>query len=138
MAAAWDAAALRGTGGAAGGPASVCLRLYIRAEPDSEPPDYLVCATPEAERDRYAGAVLRDRIDGPPRKVAKASITRPSDRTIYLKFAQSSIRRPATLRFSAEVSVPGQGCPASVGCRDVAPDPPKTVQLGLRSASASG
>jgi hypothetical protein len=137
MAAEWDAAALRGSG-TGGAPASACLRIFTRADPTAEPPDYLVCATPDAERDRYAGAVLRDPGDGPPRKVGKASISRPTPRTIYLRFAQSTVRRPATLRFSGEVTVPGSGCPPTLGCRDVAPDPPKTVKLNLRSASSSG
>src|SRR5688500_15555242 len=55
MAAAWDAAALRGTG--TGPPGSACVRLYTKRDPASDVADYLVCANPAREGERYVARV---------------------------------------------------------------------------------
>jgi hypothetical protein len=135
MGAAWDAAALRGA--ATGAPASACLRLYTKADPESDPPDFLVCATPADDGDSYNGLVLRERLDGPPKRVAGAAVTRPTSRTVYVRFGQSTVGRPASIRFAGEVTVPGEGCPVPLGCRDVGPDAPKTARLVLQRTGSS-
>jgi hypothetical protein len=135
MAKAWTTADLRAAAGASG---SICLTLYVKREPGAEPADYLVCATPQKDGDELNGRVLRDRANGLPREVAAATLTRPTARTIYLRFAQSAIGRPAAIRFAAEAVTRAQGCPRPLGCRDTAPDAPGTGNLTLHSTAPSG
>ena len=131
----WTTADLRSAAGPSG---SVCLTLHTARTPGAEPPDWLVCATPPKEGDTLRGRVLRDRANGLPRQVAVATVTRPTARTVYLRFAQSAIDRPASVRFAAEAVSRGGRCPAPLGCRDVAPDAPATGNLTLRSTAPSG
>src|SRR5215207_2113438 len=93
----WTTADLREGPGPSG---SVCLQLYTVRVPGEEPPDYLVCATPAPDGEALRGRVLRDRSNGLPRQVGAATVTRPTARTLYLRFAQTAIRRPATIRFA--------------------------------------
>ena len=134
MSAAWTAASLRGSG--SGAPASACLRIYTKRDPTADVADYLVCATPRADREGYVASVLRERRNGPPKKLAKAAASRPTTRTLYLRFSPTDIGDPAHLRFAAEVTVPAPQCSPSLGCRDVAPDGQKTVGLRLRPTSS--
>jgi len=131
----WDAASMRRGGD--GPPTSLCMRLFTRRDPASQPPDYLVCVTPAAEGPALVGRVLRDRASAPPRVVARARVSRPDAFTVFVRFGQSAIGRPATVRFSGEASAAGDGCRAPLGCRDLAPDAPKTVRLRLHRTSAS-
>ena len=48
---------------------SICLTLYTKRAPGSDPADWLVCVTPEKEGDLLRGRVLRDRANGLPRQV---------------------------------------------------------------------
>jgi hypothetical protein len=132
---AWTTADLREGPGPSG---SVCLQLYVERTPGADPPDYLVCATPGPEGDELRGRVLRDRANGLPRQVGAATVTRPTARTVYLRFGQSAIDRPATLRFAAEAVTRARRCPRPLGCRDSGPDAPGTRNLTLRSTSPSG
>jgi hypothetical protein len=117
---------------------SVCLKLYVAAEPDAEPPEYLVCVVPGREGDALVGTVLRNRANGLPRTVATATVTRPGPRTAYVRFRQRAIGRPESVRFSAESLTHGERCPAGVGCLDVAPDAPATRMLRLRPGTSAG
>ncbi len=132
---AWTTADLRSSAGPAG---SVCLQLYTKRVPGEDPPDYLVCASPSASGDELRGRVLRDRANGLPRLVSVATVTRPSTRTVYLRFAQSAIDRPASVRFAAEAVTRAPRCPKPLGCRDTAPDAPTTGKLTLHSTAPSG
>jgi hypothetical protein len=132
---AWTTADLREGPGPSG---SVCLQLYVERTPGADPPDYLVCATPGPEGDELRGRVLRDRANGLPRQVGAATVTRPTARTVYLRFGQSAIDRPASLRFAAEAVTRARRCPRPLGCRDSGPDAPGTRNLTLRSTSPSG
>ena len=131
----WDAATLSGSG--AGPPASVCLRLYTKRDPASDVADYLVCATPAPDGDGYVGRVLRERRNAPPRTIARIPATRPTSRTVYLRFGRSAVLDPGRIRFAGEVTVPGPECSASLGCRDRVPNGSKTVTLLLRSTPAA-
>ena len=133
---AWTTADLRKGPGPSG---SVCLQLYTERVPGADPPDYLVCATPApAGDDELRGRVLRDRSNGLPRQVGAARVTRPTARTVYLRFGQSTIDRPATIRFAAEAVTRARRCPKPLGCRDTGPDAPATGNLTLRGTSPSG
>ena len=128
MASGWDAADV-GPGG------SVCLRLHVRRAPDAAVPEYMVCATPPAEGDRLKARVLRERANGLPKPVATAVVTRPTTRTVFLRFAPSAIGAPARVRFSAEAVTRGEGCSEPFGCRDLAPDAPGARDYRLRSTT---
>jgi len=132
---AWTANDLRTSSGPSG---SICLTLYTKRAPGSDPADWLVCVTPEREGDVLRGRVLRDRANGLPRQVAAVTVTRPTARTVYLRFAQSAIGRPANVRFAAEAVTRAARCPKPLGCRDTAPDAPTTGNLTLRSTADSG
>jgi hypothetical protein len=132
---AWTANDLRTATGPTG---SICLTLYTTREPGSDPADWLVCVTPEREGDALRGRVLRDRANGLPRQVAAVTVTRPTARTVYLRFAQSAIDRPTNVRFAAEAITRAARCPKPLGCRDTAPDAPTTGNLTLRSTTPSG
>ena len=131
----WTTADLRSATGPSG---SICITLYTAREPGAEPADWLVCATPPKEGEELRGRVLRDRANGLPRQVAAATVTRPTARTVYLRFAQSAIDRPASVRFAAEAVTRARRCPQPLGCRDTAPDAPTTGKLTLRSTAPSG
>lgn len=113
-------------------PGSVCLRLYTRRDPQADPPDYLVCATPAATGDGLVGRVLRDRANGLPRTVGEATITRPTTRSVFLRFSARSIGNPARLRFAAETITRGSRCSRLRGCVDTVPDAPGTAGIRLR------
>ena len=131
----WTTEDLRAASGPSG---SICLQLWARRVPGDEPPDYLVCATPAPTGERLRGRVLRDRTNGLPRQVGVARVTRPTKRTVYLRFAPKAIDRRSKVRFAGEVVTRAAKCPRVLGCRDTAPDAPATRNLTLRSASASG
>ena len=131
---AWTTAALRSARGPSG---SICITLHTTREPGADPADWLVCATPPKEGEELRGRVLRDRANGLPRQVASATVTRPTARTVYLRFAQSAINRPASVRFAAESVTRTGRCPRPLGCRDTAPDAPTTGNLTLRSTASS-
>ena len=132
---AWTTADLRSARGPSG---SICLTLSTARAPGVDPPDWLVCATPPKQGDALHGRVLRDRANGLPRQVGAVTVTRPTARTVYLRFAQSSIHRPASVRFAAEAVTRGARCPRPLGCRDTAPDAPGAGNLTLRSTAPSG
>jgi hypothetical protein len=132
---AWATSDLRSASGPSG---SICLTLYTKRTPGSDPADWLVCATPQKDGDQLRGRVLRDRANGLPRPVGAVTVTRPTARTVYLRFAQSAIGRPAGVRFAAEAVTRAPRCPRPLGCRDTAPDAPTTGDLTLRSTAPSG
>ena len=113
-----------------GPPGSLCLRLWTRTKPGGAPPDFLVCVTARNRGDRLRGSVLEERAEALPRRVADAAVARRSERTVIVRFSQSALGRPATIRFTAEATKPG--CPR-VTCVDTAPDAPRTATLRVRS-----
>jgi hypothetical protein len=115
---------------ASGPPGTICLRAWLGGQPPgTSQPAYLVCATVGADNDRLKASVLHERAGQLPERGAAATATKPSARTVVLRFGQSAIGRPKVLRFAAETS-PG-GC-QRLGCRDSAPDAPKAARLVLR------
>jgi hypothetical protein len=115
-----------------GPPGSVCLRLWTATKPGAAPPDYLVCATSHQDGETMRGTVLQSQPGEQLRHLASATVGRTSDRTMTLRFSQSVVGRPATIRFAAEATKPG--C-ARVSCVDTAPDAPKTATFRLRGSS---
>jgi hypothetical protein len=115
-----------------GPPGSVCLRLWTVTKPGAAPPDYLVCATSHQDGETMRGTVFQTKPGEALRGVASATVGRTSDRTMTLRFSQSPVGRPATIRFAAEATKPG--C-ARVSCVDTAPDAPKTATFRLRRSS---
>ena len=127
----WDTADL-GTRG------SICMKLYVHAEPDAQEPEYLVCATPPRAGDALVGRILRNRVNGVPRTLGDAVVIRPTRRTVFLSFDPSLIRRPQKLRFAGETVWRGEKCPHAAGCTDLAPDAPGAREFHLRLSQSSG
>ncbi|HZO36879.1 MAG TPA: hypothetical protein VFB41_08385 [Solirubrobacteraceae bacterium] len=123
MAAPWESKAL--LAGDDRVPGSVCLRLYTKADPAAAAPDYLVCATVAADGASMRGEVLRERGHTLPKLIGKATVTRPTQRSITIRFARSAIGSPKSLRFGVEATKPG--C-SSATCVDSVPDAPKTAR----------
>jgi hypothetical protein len=126
LAAAWDGKALLAD---AGPPGSVCLKAWTTTAPADTVPEYLVCVTADG-KGALRGSVLHERANKLPERVAAAEVSRPSGRTVTLRFSQSALGSPARLAVAAESTRPG--C-TRVSCVDTAPDAPKTLTLTLRS-----
>jgi len=124
-----DAADLRSDEGP---PGSLCLRLWTVSAPPNMPADFLVCVTAKDETS-LRGKVLREDLDGQPDRVADATVRRRGKRVLIVSFSQSSVGRPARLRFAAEATK--AGCPRQ-SCVDVAPDAPRTALLRVRQREA--
>jgi hypothetical protein len=124
----WDAEQMVAAGGP---PGSVCLKLWTTSAAPDAPPDLLVCATADKDGE-LRGSVLKERANKLPERVAGADVSRPSARTVTLRFSQTAIGRPEKLTFAAETT--RAGCPR-VSCIDTAPDAPKTLELVLRKAA---
>jgi hypothetical protein len=125
----WGTADLRATSGADGW---ICMRLYTRRRPADDPPDLLVCATPQPDGEGLVGEVLRERRSGALRRLGTARVSRPSGRAVHLRFPRALLGDAIGVRFGAESVSRGRGCPAPVGCRDLGPDAPDTMWLDLR------
>jgi hypothetical protein len=113
-----------------GPPGSLCMRLWTRSASPGSAPDHLVCMTADAAGRDLRGSVLTER-EGELRRVAGATLTRSSARTVVVRFAQSAVGRPDAVRFAAEATAPG--C-ARVTCVDTAPNAPATATLTLRAS----
>jgi hypothetical protein len=113
-----------------GPPGSLCVRLWTATKPGAGPPDYLACITPREDAETTHGSVMKTIPNEAPQKVATAIVGRTSDRTVTIRFSQTAIGKPKTIRFAAEATKPG--C-ARVSCVDTAPDAPKTATFRVRA-----
>jgi hypothetical protein len=114
-----------------GPPGSVCLRIWTDAEADPRAtrPDRLVCVTARSATALRA-SVFEQRDVGMPRRVAPASVTATaSGRSLVVRIAQSSLGRPALIRFAAESTSAGCERPA---CVDTAPGAGAVRRMRLR------
>ncbi|MCW2993147.1 MAG: hypothetical protein JWQ18_642 [Conexibacter sp.] len=128
VAAAWkDADLLSETGP----PGSLCLKAWTTTAPPDTTPDYLICATADADGN-LRGSVLKQRANKLPERTSSAEVSRPTTRTVTLRFSQTAIGKPATLYVAGETT--RAGCPRG-SCIDLAPDAPKTLKLTLRKAT---
>jgi hypothetical protein len=125
LASAWDGRDLLS---ATGVPGSICVKAWTTAAPPDTTPDYLICTTAMADA-ALRGSVLQQRANKLPARVAGADVSRPSQRTVTLRFSQSAIGRPAVLYVAAEGTRPA--CTRG-SCIDLAPEAPTTLVLRLR------
>jgi hypothetical protein len=128
LAAEWDGKALLAESGP---PGSICLKAWTTTAPPDTTPDYLACVTADA-KGVLRGSVLHERANKLPERVAAADVSRPSARTVTMRFSQSALGSPAKLYVAAESTRPG--CPR-VSCIDTAPDAPKTLTFALKAAA---
>jgi hypothetical protein len=133
VAAAWTGSDLLGdsAAGGVGGPGSLCLKAWTTTAPPDTTPDYLICTTANADG-ALRGSILKQRANKLPERTGGADISRPTTRTVTLRFSQTAIGKPATLYVAGETVRPG--CPRG-SCIDLAPDAPKTLKLVLRKAT---
>ncbi|HEY6759511.1 MAG TPA: hypothetical protein VI318_08480 [Baekduia sp.] len=126
LAAAWDGRDLLSS---SGNPGSLCLKLWTTSAPPDTTPQWLVCVT--AGKDAVLrGSVLQQRANKLPARTGGADVSRPSDRSVTIRFSQTAIGQPATLYAAAEAARPG--CPRG-SCVDLAPDAPSTLTLKLKA-----
>jgi hypothetical protein len=130
LAANWDGEDLLS---ATGAPGSLCLKLWTTTAPPDTTPDQLICVTADKEGE-LRGSILKARPNKLPERTGGASVSRPSRRTVTLRFSQTAIGRPATVSAAAEATRPG--CRRG-SCIDLAPDAPKTLTLELRAAKTA-
>jgi hypothetical protein len=128
LAAEWDGKALLAE---TGPPGSVCLKTWTTTAPPDTTPGYLVCVTADA-KGVLRGSVLKERANKLPERVAAADVSRPSGRTVTLRFSQSALGSPAKLFVAAESTPPS--C-TRVSCIDTAPDAPKALAFTLKTAA---
>lgn len=107
----------------------MCLRVYTAATPGALPPDYLVCVTADAKGKTLRGSVLAEQVNALPKRVATATVTRPSLRSMVVRFSQSAVGKPAEIQFTGEAA--RAGC-IRASCVDTVPNAPKTAKLTLR------
>jgi hypothetical protein len=115
-----------------GSPGSLCVKAWTTSVPPDTTPDFLVCVTADAQS-VLRGIVLRERPNQLPVRVGPATVSRPSRRTVTVRFAQSLIDRPAVLHVAGEATAPG--C-VRRSCSDTAPDAPETLDLRLHAPTA--
>lgn len=104
-----------------GPPGSICMRIWTDADADPQAvmPDRLVCVTARTE-DELRATVLSQSAPGLATRVGSASVrVNKSQRSLLVRISQSSLGRPALIRFAAESTRPG--C-VRVSCIDQAPD----------------
>lgn len=111
-----------------GPPGSLCLKVWTASEPPDQTPDHLVCVTANADGD-LRGSVLKARPNQLPERTGAATVTKPTERTVTIRFSQTAIGKPQSVRVQAEST--RAGCPRG-SCIDLAPDAPKVLTLKLR------
>lgn len=127
----WDAEDLLSDSGP---PGSLCLKLWTASPANLDAsPDYLVCVTAQSDGD-LRGSILKERANQLPARIGAAIVTRPSERTVTLRFSQTSIGKPATLEAQAETT--RAGCPRA-SCIDRSPDGGASLVLKLRAEDAA-
>jgi hypothetical protein len=112
-------------------PSSLCVEIWTTSKPGDAPPNYEVCATPDATGQGWKAAVARTRDKGAQVRVADATVQQPSPTRLVLRFAPDSIRKPASYRWRAETTSFASDCQNAAGCQDFAPDRPDTAQTVL-------
>ena len=106
---------------------SLCIRLYVKTDPESQAPEYLVCATPgppRASDARGQGAAQHAPTGSRARSARRSSPARRA-RTIHLGFEPAVIRSPEKLRFAGESVWRGAALPARDGLHATSPRTPR-------------
>lgn len=103
-----------------GPPGSVCLKLWTATAQGDTLPDRLICVTADRDGRELRGAIMTERPGDLPKVTGTASVSRPTSRTVTLRFSQSAIGKPKRVTFVAESTAPG--C-SRTSCVDSAPDP---------------
>jgi hypothetical protein len=114
-----------------GPPGSACIRIWTApgADPASMRPNRLACITARSD-DEFRAGVYEVTGAALPKRVAGASVKLTASGTsLVLRFTQSSIGRPARLRFAVESTRPGCG---RASCIDTLPAGGKARTFRLR------
>jgi hypothetical protein len=114
-----------------GPPGSACLRIWTdpAADPAATRPDRLVCVTARSSDELRAGVYMQRGL-GLPQRVATPQVrANASRRAFVLRLTQSSLGRPASIRFAAETTRPG--CDRTT-CIDTAPEAGRIRRFRLR------
>lgn len=130
LAESWDADDLLSDDGP---PGSLCLKLWTTSPANLDAtPDDLVCVTAQSDGD-LRGSILKQRPNQLPARIGSATVTRPSERTVTIRFSQTAIGKPATVEVQAETT--RAGCTRG-SCIDRAPEQGAAMVLKLRKDDA--
>jgi len=117
-------------GDASSAPGSFCVLIWTAKVTDG-PASFDVCATVRAGGGSLTASVFAERSGGGTlRRVAGASVSRPSTRTISIRFDLADVGTPKSLRFAVEAAQQA-GCPGPRGCVDRAPNGARKTRLTL-------
>lgn len=111
-------------------PGSLCLRMWTLTSPYGTPPDRLLCVSAPARGTRLVASLHQELVNADLRRIAILSPTRPSPRSVVVRFSQSAMGRPRQIRFAGEATTRACRRPA---CVDVLPAGPKVATLRLQS-----
>jgi len=118
-----------------GPPGSLCMRLYtVATKVEGAVPEHLVCVTADRAGEKLRASVLKERPNDLPEHTAVATVSRSSEKSVVIKFSQTSIGKPASVRFAAEST--RAGC-VRTSCVDAAPTPPRVGTFKLREPAAT-
>jgi hypothetical protein len=123
----WTGRDLRAAAGSP--PGSLCAKVWTSSTPPDMTPDFLVCATADATG-ALRGTVLRARPNQLAERAGAAVVSRPSRRSVALRFSQSVVGRPARLHVAGEATA--AAC-SRLSCSDTAPDGGAVLELRLRA-----
>ncbi len=115
----------------AGPPGSICVKVWTAADadPTATRADRLVCVTARSD-DELRATVFSQSAAGLPMRVGPADAKlNKSGRSLVVRISQSSLGRPALIRFAVESTRPG--C-ERVSCIDEAPDKGAVRRFRLR------
>jgi hypothetical protein len=117
-----------------GPPGTVCVNIWTTRTPRKQPPNYDVCVTADRSRTKLRAAVSRNKSGGGFRRVGSARAELTSPRRLVLRFDPDRIGRPASYRWSTQVTTFERGCKKHLGCQDFAPKSGRSVRTRLASA----
>lgn len=111
-------------------PGSLCLRMWTTTPPYGTPPDRLLCVSAPARGARLVASLHQEQPNADLRRIAILTPTRPSSRSVVVRFSQSAMGRPERIRFAGEATTRGCTRPS---CVDVLPAAPQVATLRLQS-----
>jgi len=116
-----------------GPPGSICVNAWTTNTPRERAPNYDICITSDENGRELRATVTRHGGTGRVRRVGAADVEQASDRRLELRLDPDLIRRPRSVRWTAQAAVFSPGCPSITGCEDWVPDRPETARTALRT-----
>lgn len=116
-----------------GPPGTVCINIWTTRTPWEQEPNFDVCVSGNRGRTALRASVSRHRPGGVIRRVGPAKAELTSSKRLVIDFDPDMIRRPASYRWSGQVSTFEKGCKKHLGCQDFAPRSGRAVRTKLKT-----